>query len=80
MGAVSKTVGVEEGAVLAIAAGADALCLGHDLFEDDVRAIRKALVEAVASGRLSEERLAEAAARVERVGRWTATTVARAND
>ncbi len=75
MGAVSKTVGVEEGAVLAIAAGADALCLGHDLFEDDVRAIRKALVDAVAAGRISEERLAEAASRVERVGRWTASGV-----
>ena len=71
MRAVSATVGVEEGAVLAIAAGADALCLGHDLFEDDVRRIRQALVEAVRAGRLPEERLAEAAARVERVGRWT---------
>ncbi len=71
MRAVSATVGVEEGAVLAVVAGADALCLGHDLFEDDVRAIRRALVEAVRAGRLPEERLAEAAARVERVGRWT---------
>ena len=71
MGAVSATVGVEEGAVLAIAAGADALCLGHDL--DDVPGIRRALVDAVRAGRLPEERLAEAAARVERVGRWTAS-------
>ena len=71
MRAVSGTVGVEVGAVLAIAAGADALCLGHDLFEDDVSAIRHALVSAVRAGRLSEERLAEAAARVERAGRWT---------
>jgi beta-N-acetylhexosaminidase len=71
MGAVSGTVGVEEGAVLAIAAGADALCLGHDL--DDVRGIRRALVDAVRAGRLPEERLAQAAARVELVGRWTAS-------
>ncbi|MGZ4393958.1 MAG: beta-N-acetylhexosaminidase [Gaiellaceae bacterium] len=71
MRAVSATVGVEDGAVLAIAAGADALCLGHDLFEDDVRAIRQALVEAVHTRRLPEERLAEAAASVERAGRWT---------
>jgi beta-N-acetylhexosaminidase len=69
MRAVSATVGVEEGAVLAIAAGADALCLGHDLFEDDVRAVRDALVGAVAAGRLPEERLAQAAGRVERLGR-----------
>ena len=33
--------------------------------------IRQALVDAVRAGRLPEERLAEAAARVERVGRWT---------
>jgi len=71
MGAVSATVGVEEGAVLAIAAGADALCLGHDL--DDVPGIRRALVDAVRAGRLPEERLADAAARVERAGRWTSS-------
>ena len=71
MRAVSATVGVEEGAVLAIAAGADALCLGHELFGDAVSSIRQVLVEAVRAGRLPEERLAEAAARVERVGRWT---------
>ena len=34
MRAISASVGVEEGAVLALAAGADALCLGHDLFEE----------------------------------------------
>ena len=37
MKAISATVGVEEGAVRAIAAGADALCLGHDLFDEAVR-------------------------------------------
>ncbi len=36
MKAISDTVGVEEGAVRAIAAGADALCLGHDLFDESV--------------------------------------------
>ena len=35
-----------------------------------MRAVRQALVDAVRAGRLPEERLAEAAARVERVGRW----------
>src|SRR6185436_11035475 len=58
------TVGVEEGAVRAVAAGADALCLGHDLFDESVVAVRDALVEAVRSGRLPEERLVDAAARV----------------
>ncbi|HEU4973002.1 MAG TPA: glycoside hydrolase family 3 protein [Gaiellaceae bacterium] len=63
MKAISDTVGVEEGAVRAIAAGADALCLGHDLFDESVVAVRDALVDAVQSGRLPEERLADAAAR-----------------
>ena len=64
MKAISDTVGVEEGAVRSIAAGADALCLGHDLFDESVVAVQDALVEAVRSGRLPEERLAEAAGRV----------------
>jgi beta-N-acetylhexosaminidase len=64
MKAVSETVGVEEGAVRAIAAGADALCLGHDLFDDAVVSVRDALVGAVASGRLPEGRLVEAAGRI----------------
>jgi beta-N-acetylhexosaminidase len=64
MKAISGTVGVERGAVLALAAGADALCLGHDLFGDAVAAVRAAIVRAVVAGELAEERLAEAAARV----------------
>jgi beta-N-acetylhexosaminidase len=64
MKAISETVGVEEGAVRAIAAGADALCLGHDLFDETVVSVRDALVGAVGSGRLHEERLVEAAGRV----------------
>ena len=41
MKAISAGVGVEEGAVRAIAAGADALCLGHDLFDESVVAVRR---------------------------------------
>ena len=70
MKAISAGVGVEEGAVRAILAGADALCLGHDLFDEPVRAVRNALVDAVRSGRLPEERLVDAAARVGRLGSW----------
>jgi beta-N-acetylhexosaminidase len=70
MRAISATVGVEEGAVRAIEAGADALCLGHDLFEESVRRVCDALVEAVRSGRLEETRLAEAAERVHRLSQW----------
>jgi beta-N-acetylhexosaminidase len=64
MKAISETVGVEEGAVRAIAAGADALCLGHDLFDESVVSVRDALVHAVGSGRLPEDRLVEAAGRI----------------
>ena len=60
MKAISATVGVEQGAVQALAAGADALCLGHDLGADSVERIVRAVVEGVAEERLAEERLAEA--------------------
>jgi beta-N-acetylhexosaminidase len=67
MKAISDTVGVEEGAVRAIAAGADALCLGHDLFDEPVESVRDALVDAVRSKRLAEDRLVSAAGRVARI-------------
>jgi beta-N-acetylhexosaminidase len=72
MRAISATVGVDEGAVLALVAGADALCLGYALGERDVGRTRRAIVDAVGQGRLGEERLAEAAARVQALGRRTA--------
>jgi beta-N-acetylhexosaminidase len=78
MKAISATVGVEEGAVRAIAAGADALCLGHDLFDDAIAGVRDALVAAVREGRLPEERLAEAAGRVADVAAWTSAHDGRA--
>jgi beta-N-acetylhexosaminidase len=66
MRAVSATVGPAEGAVRALEAGADALCLGHDL---EAAPVHAAVVQAVRSGRLREERLREAAARVAELGR-----------
>jgi beta-N-acetylhexosaminidase len=57
------TVGMEA-AVLALAAGADALLLGPGLGPEPVEHAHRAIVEAVSTGRLSEERLAEAAGRV----------------
>ena len=74
MRAVSETVGVEQAAVRALAAGADALCVGHDLHEAAVGSIHAAILRAVRAGRLAEERLAEAAGRVAAVGRWAAPT------
>jgi beta-N-acetylhexosaminidase len=70
MRAISTTIGEEEGAVRALAAGADAFCLGHDLADDAVERIVRALVEAVSTERLSEGRLVEAAARVGGVAEW----------
>ena len=65
MKAVSETVGIESAAVRALAAGVDALCVGHDLGEEAVDRIRAALVANV-----PESRLREAAGRVARLADW----------
>ncbi|MGW0732945.1 glycoside hydrolase family 3 protein [Streptomyces sp. NPDC002851] len=76
MQAISATYGIERGSVLAIAAGADAICVGGGLADEEtVLRLRDALVTAVRSGELPEERLAEAAARVRALGEWTGTAV-----
>ncbi|MFF1915017.1 glycoside hydrolase family 3 protein [Streptomyces sp. NPDC058239] len=72
MQAIAGTYGIERGSVLAIAAGADALCVGGGLEDDGtVQRLRDALVAAVRSGELAEERLADAAARVRALASWT---------
>jgi beta-N-acetylhexosaminidase len=69
MGAVTGTVGLGEGAVLALLAGVDALCLGGDEAGEAIAdTARDALVAAVRSGRLPESRLAEAAGRTATLG------------
>ncbi|RPE40835.1 beta-N-acetylhexosaminidase [Streptomyces sp. Ag109_O5-1] len=74
MQAISATYGIEHGSVLALAAGADAICVGGGLADDEtVRRLRDALVAAVRSGELPEERLTEAAERVRVLARWTRT-------
>ncbi|WP_327317753.1 glycoside hydrolase family 3 protein [Streptomyces sp. NBC_01235] len=74
MQAVAATYGIERGSVLAIAAGADAICVGGGLADDEtVRRLRDALISAVRTGELPEERLADAAERVRELARWTAT-------
>lgn len=73
MRAISGTYGLEHGVVLAIAAGADAICVGGGLCDEGtVLRLRDALVAAVRSGELPEERLADAAARVRDLAAWTA--------
>jgi beta-N-acetylhexosaminidase len=80
MQGISGARGVPEAAVLALAAGADALCLGHDLHEEAVEQVHAAIVDAVRSGRLAEERVAGAAQRVAAVCRWASPTDEGASD
>ncbi|GHJ35882.1 glycoside hydrolase family 3 protein [Streptomyces sp. TS71-3] len=78
MQAITSAYGIERGSVLAVAAGADAICVGGGLADDDtVRRLCDALVSAVRSGDLPEERLAQAAARVRDLAGWTAATMPR---
>ncbi|OKK20659.1 sugar hydrolase [Streptomyces sp. CB00455] len=72
MNAIAGTYGIERGSVLAIAAGADAICVGGGLADEaTVLRLRDALVAAVREGVLPEERLADAAARVRTLAEWT---------
>ncbi|WP_228982275.1 glycoside hydrolase family 3 protein [Streptomyces sp. DH12] len=72
MQAIASTYGIERGSVLAVAAGADAICVGGGLADEGiVLRLRDALVAAVRSGELPEERLADAAARVRALASWT---------
>ena len=71
MRAIADGVGIVEGTVLALAAGCDLLCIGGGLAGEDIAdELRAAIVAAVKAGRVSEARLAEAAARVDRLAEW----------
>ncbi|MFC9955329.1 glycoside hydrolase family 3 protein, partial [Streptomyces prasinus] len=73
MRAIAGSYGIERGSVLALAAGADAICVGGGLTDEEtVRRLCDTLVEAVRSGELPEERLADAARRVRALARWAA--------
>jgi beta-N-acetylhexosaminidase len=73
MGAISGRYGVAEGTVKAIAAGCDAICWGGSKADETTyRYLRNALVWAVREGRLSAERLSEAAGRSRSAARWAA--------
>jgi len=71
MRAIAAGVGIVEGTVLALAAGCDLLCIGGGLAGEDIaNELRDAIVAAVRAGQVSEARLAEAAARVDRLAEW----------
>jgi beta-N-acetylhexosaminidase len=73
MRAISDGVGIVEGAVRALAAGCDLLCIGGGLADEEIVVrLREAIAEAVRSGRVSEERLTEAANRVASFAAWRA--------
>ncbi|HET7800295.1 MAG TPA: glycoside hydrolase family 3 N-terminal domain-containing protein, partial [Humibacillus xanthopallidus] len=69
MAGASAETGIPEAAVRALDAGCDLLCTGSETTEEDYLAIVDALVAAVESGRLAPARVADAAARVERLRR-----------
>jgi beta-N-acetylhexosaminidase len=75
MQGVSRKYGIEGATVRAIAAGADAICVGGG-HADELTAtrLRDALVAAVRSGELPEARLRDAAARVRKLAGWTQET------
>src|SRR5581483_4836341 len=65
MASVAQRYGLAQAAVLALSAGADAICVGGENYDEAVAvALRDSIVDAVTSGTLAEERLAEAAGRV----------------
>ncbi|MFI7578658.1 glycoside hydrolase family 3 protein [Micromonospora sp. NPDC049497] len=72
MRAVADRYGFTGAAVRALAAGADAICVGGEhADEESARRLRDAIVAAVVSGDLPEERLTEAAKRVGQLAAWT---------
>ena len=71
MQAVRRAYGLAGATVRALAAGADAICVGGDHADEQTATrLRDAIVAAVRGGDLTEERLRDAAARVRRLGAW----------
>src|SRR6478609_5356446 len=67
MAGASAGRGIPEAAVLSLVAGADLLCIGSEKPAALVRETQDAIVAAVHDGRLSRERLEQAAARIDRM-------------
>jgi beta-N-acetylhexosaminidase len=71
LGAARYAGGVPAGAVRALAAGADLLCIGADVDADLTLACAAEIVAAVGDGRLAPARLEDAARRVADLSAWT---------
>ncbi|MFD4596871.1 glycoside hydrolase family 3 protein [Streptomyces sp. NPDC058464] len=73
MGAVTSRYGIGGATVRAVAAGADAVCVGGENADEATAGLLvNALAEAVLAGGLPEERLAEAGLRVREFAAWSA--------
>ncbi|MET0725663.1 MAG: beta-N-acetylhexosaminidase [Leifsonia sp.] len=68
MKGASGVHGIPEAAVRAIDAGCDLLCIGTENTDEQLADIEARILDAVASGRLAADRIAEAAQRVRRLG------------
>jgi beta-N-acetylhexosaminidase len=85
MKAISAGIGVGEGAVRALAAGADLLCMGNPAFPEPYDAetrldlVLDSVVLAVETGRLPTDRLEQAARRVDDLASWTRSRTAAAD-
>ena len=62
MGAITENYGLDEAAVLALEAGCDVLLVCHN--EGDLALARQAVLDAVAAGRLTEERIDQSVYRI----------------
>jgi len=72
MQAVSRRYGLAGATVAALAAGADAVCVGGEHADEETAAgLRDAIAAAVRTGDLAEERLIDAAARIAAVATWS---------
>ncbi|MFD8810544.1 glycoside hydrolase family 3 protein [Streptomyces sp. NPDC059627] len=72
MGAVTGRYGIGGATVRAVAAGADAVCVGGESADEDTALLLvNALAEAVLAGGLPQERLAEASLRVREFAAWS---------
>ncbi|AEV87451.1 sugar hydrolase [Actinoplanes sp. SE50] len=75
MQGVRRRFGLAGATVRALAAGVDAICVGGDHADEQTAILlRDAIVAAVRSGELPEERLRDAVARVRALGAWTTRT------
>ncbi|MEV0233592.1 glycoside hydrolase family 3 N-terminal domain-containing protein [Nonomuraea sp. NPDC050786] len=78
MAAVAGAYGIGGASARAIAAGADAICVGGERADEATAAgIRDAIATAVTQGLLPEERLADAARRVRELASWAASSGSR---